>query len=222
MLSNLDRKEKAIYLRRIGYSYSYILKKVPVSKSTLSYWLSGVSYKPNRETILKIGNARAASSRAKNRIKNESIMEAKKESKEDIGELTKRDIFMLGLGIYIGEGTKTHQIVRVINSNPDIIKFAIKWFKDICGLRNANFRIRLHLYPDTDLRKSIRFWSNSVDLPEKQFQKSQVDKRTNKTLAKRGKLPYGTAHLSIRSLGEKKFGVYLSRKINAWIDEVLK
>lgn len=222
MLSNLDRMNEAIKLRKKGYSYSYILERISVSKSTLSYWLSGIPYIPNAETTLKIGEALAASGRAKNKIKIESINRATEEAKTDIGKLTKRDIFMLGLGIYIGEGTKTHNIVRVINSNPDIIKFVVGWFEEVCGLNRRNFRLRLHLYPDNVIKEAICFWSKSVGIPVGQFQKVQVDVRPNKTFAKRGKLPYGTAHLSIKSLGEKKFGVFLSRKINAWISEVLK
>jgi hypothetical protein len=49
-----------------------------------------------------------------------------------------------------------------------------------------------------------------------------VHQRKDKKLFKRGKLPYGTAHLAIKSNGEKKFGVFLARKINAWIEKVLE
>jgi transposase len=42
MLTKLKEKETAIELRKQGYSYSEILKKVPVAKSTLSLWLRSV------------------------------------------------------------------------------------------------------------------------------------------------------------------------------------
>ncbi|MDO8590785.1 MAG: helix-turn-helix domain-containing protein [bacterium] len=215
-------REKAEKLRQEGYSYTYISKKLNVAKSTLSYWLPSVPYVPNNETIAVIGKARAASGLAKHKLKLKSITEATTEAKKEMAHLSERDFFMVGLGIYIGEGTKTHGIVRLINSNPDIIKFAVGWFKDSCGLNLANIRIRLHIYPDNNEKKCIEFWSNATGVPMRNFQRTYIDRRTNKKLAKRGKLPYGTAHVSIRSLGEKKFGVFLSRKINAWIEEVLK
>ena len=129
---------------------------------------------------------------------------------------------MLGIGLYIGEGTKTHDIIRVINSDPKIIKLAINWFENACGLKLENFRMRIHLYPDNDLNECLDFWANASGIPLTQFQKTQIDLRKDKKLSKRGKLPYGTAHLSIKSNGAKEFGVFLSRRINGWMKEVLK
>lgn len=62
-------KNKAVELRKAGYSHTYIAERTGVSKSTLSSWLGGLSYKPNTETVLKIGKARAASGLAKSLIK---------------------------------------------------------------------------------------------------------------------------------------------------------
>jgi transposase len=42
MVVKFKEKETAIELRRQGYSYSEILKKIPVAKSTLSLWLRSV------------------------------------------------------------------------------------------------------------------------------------------------------------------------------------
>ncbi len=218
----LALRKKAEGLRLGGYSYTYISKKLNVSKGTLSQWLSLVPYTPNKETIAVIGKARVASGLVKHKLKLKSIADAKTEAEKEIGNLSERDIFMLGLGIYIGEGAKTHSIIRLINSNPDIIKFAVKWFKESCGLSISNIRIRLHLYPDNNESKCIDFWSKVTGIPRNNFHKTYIDRRVNKKLAKRGKLPYGTAHIGIKSLGQKKFGVFLSRKINAWIDRALK
>lgn len=213
-------KAQARALREKGYSYSFIQKEIPVAKSTLSYWLSDIPYTPNQETILHIGKARAASGAAKNKLKLSSFKRAKEEAKKNIGRLSKRDIFMLGLGLYAGEGTKTHDIVRLINANPKIIKFTILWFKEVCGLKNVNFMVRIHLYPDNDINEALTYWSQAIGLPLTQFQQTQVDTRVGKKVSKRGKLSFGTAHLSIKSMGNKDFGVFLARKINAWIEEV--
>lgn len=215
-------REEVFKLRKAGYSYNLISQKTGMSKSTLSGWLSRVPYAPNQTTIDRIGKARAASGRAKAKIKIESIEKAGVEAKKEIGKITRRDLFMLGIGIYIGEGAKTFNIVRVINADPKIIKFAVKWFEEIIDLPKENFRIRLHLYPDNNIKQCIKFWSNISKIPISQFQKTHIDERKDKKMFKRGKLPYGTAHLSIRSNNKKEFGVFLARKINAWIDEVLK
>jgi len=222
MIHIATAREQVFKLRKEGYSYNYISEKTGVSKSTLSGWLSGVSYMPNKTTIEKIGKARAASGYQKAKQKLESIEKAGREAKQDINKITKRDLFMAGVGIYIGEGTKTNGIVRIINADPKIIKFMVKWFKEVCGLPKENFRIRVHLYPDNNIEECVKFWSNNSGIPVAQFYKTQVDLRQNKKTFKKGKLPHGTAHLSVNSNGKKEFGVFLARKINAWIEEVLK
>jgi len=128
---------------------------------------------------------------------------------------------MLGLGLYIGEGMKSTQITRFVNSNPAIVKIIIRWFVDVIGLRRENFTIRIHLYPDSNVRKSLQFWSETTNIPLSQFQKTQIDRRVNKKAFKAGKLPHGTAHLTIRALAEKRFGVFLARRILGWSDVVL-
>ncbi len=213
-------KEKAIKLRREGHSYNYIIDKVGVSKGTLSCWLADIPYTPNEETISRIGKARAKSGEIKSLQKLNSIKLARSEAKKEVGFVDKRDLFMLGLALYIGEGSKSYGIVRVINANPDVIIFMIKWFKEIFGMSDKNFAIRLHLYPDNNKEECLGFWQKETGLSSVQFQKIQIDTRKNKKLSKRGKLPYGTAHLSVKSCGNKRFGVFLARKIEAWTKEV--
>lgn len=213
--------EESMSLRKQGYSYTYISEKTGISKSTLSDWLHKVEYHPNQEIINIIGKARAASGRAKHLQKLKTIEEAKLLAHSDIENLSKRDLFMVGIGLYIGEGTKTANIIRVINANPDIIKLAIRWFKEICGLQDDNFSIRIHTYPDNNIQETLQFWSAQTGLPLLQFSKTQIDLRLDKKMFKRGKLPYGTAHLTVKSNGNINFGVRLLRRILAWIEIVL-
>lgn len=217
----INIREKTFDLRRQGYSYTYISERTGIRKSTLSDWLHNVEYHPNQEIIDRIGKARAASGRVKHLQKLRTIEEARRIAISDIGKLNRRDLFMLGIGLYIGEGSKTSNIIRVINSNPEIIKLALKWFRNICGLRDENFSLRIHMYPDNDIGETLKYWSNQTGVPLSHFSKTQVDTRTGKKSLKRGKLPFGTAHLSIISRGNKDFGVKLLRRILAWIEIVL-
>lgn len=214
-------KLSAIELRKAGYSYSHIAESVGVSKSTLASWLAHVPYKPNAETISRIGKARAASGAAKSLLKRESIARARAEAAKEIGKLSRHDVFYVGLGLYIGEGAKSLENNRFTNANPAVMRFMIRWYTEALGLKRESLKIRLHIYPDNDEETCITFWSQAVRLPRKQFLKTQVDWRKNKKLVKVGKTPYGTAHLTAMSMGEKRFGVYLARKLLAWSDKVL-
>lgn len=215
-------KDEAVSLRKAGYSYTYIAQRTSVSKSTLSGWLASVSYKPNKETIDTIGKARTASGLAKSVLKLKSIDKARAEAKKEIGVFNNRDLFMLGIGLYIGEGSKSNNIVRITNSDYRVICLAIRWFSAAIGVPKSNFSIRIHMYPDGVEKDIINYWVKKTGIPLGQFKKSQVDYRIDKKVSRRGNLPYGTAHMTINSCGDKKFGVALFRKIEALSEEVFK
>ena len=208
-------------MRKKGYSYSFIKEEIDVSKSTLSYWLRDIPYTPNRKVIKRVGLALAKSGEAKSQIRRKSIQDAQKEAKNIIGDFSERDLLMFGLGLYLGEGDKTMNIVRVTNSDPEVINFAIRWLSKSFGLRKKNFTLAIHLYPDNNIKRSLKFWSDKTGISLEQFGKTQVDGRTNKKNKKRGKFPHGTAKLRVKGLGNPKNGVFLARKIKAMMSEVL-
>lgn len=211
---------KAIELRKAGYSYTYIQKQTGVSKSTLSDWLFGLPYERNQETIEIINKARLMANEAQRAKKRKSIKDAMDLALDDIGKFTKRDLFMLGIGIYIGEGTKTGNQIRVVNSDPRIIKTFLVWFKKVMGLQNRNFSIRIHTYPDNNQKDTILFWMKKTGLPRESFLKTRIDFRTDKTRKNFNKLPYGTAHITVKGAGRGNVGVFLLRRILSWIEIV--
>jgi arsenate reductase-like glutaredoxin family protein len=215
-------KENAIKLRKEGNSYSFISAKLSIAKSTLSNWLKNIEFMPN-----DLFNKNALNSKERlvslSRVdKLKSIMEANMYAKKEIGVLSKRDHFMFGLAIYLGEGSKIGNYLRISNSDPRIIKFSMEWFKIHFSVDNSNFRIRIHMYPDNNEEEVIRFWMKTLSLKREAFFTSNIDHRKNKKRNKVGVLPYGTAHLSVISSGNRNFGVLLYRKIIASIDFVLK
>lgn len=216
-----SKKTEAIKLREEGNSLAFISLRLSVSKSTLSEWLKGISFTPNVALQEKINeNSRRIINRS--RVdKALSEKEAHEFAYRQVKSIDGRDILLFGLGIYLGEGSKTGGITRMVNSDPKIIKFSIMWFKKCFGLSDNNFRIRIHMYPDNDEDAVIHFWMKALGLSKKSFQPSYIDKRINKRKDRRGVLPYGTAHLSVVSNGNKNHGVLLQRKIIATIDRVL-
>jgi hypothetical protein len=61
-----------------------------------------------------------------------------------------------------------------------------------------------------------------LNIKKEAFYRSLFDNRLNKKRKNKNILPYGTAHLSIVSDGNKDIGTLLHRKILASIDSVLK
>ena len=144
-------KEDAVKLRKEGNSYSFISTKLSVAKSTLSNWLKDVEFIPNDLFNRNVLNNRKKLVFLSRVDKLKSIVEANTYAKKEIGVLTKRDHFMFGLAIYLGEGSKIGNYLRISNSDPRVIKFSMEWFKTHFGVGNSCFRID---------RKSIRLNSS--------------------------------------------------------------
>ena len=214
--------QEAIYYRKKGYSYNMISQKLGLAKSTLSDWLNEIPFTLNKEVIARIGEAKIKSARFKNEQKLKNIKEMRALAIKELGKLSKRDLWLLGLGLYWGEGEKSNESVGLMNSNSEIIKTMIEWFKMVCGANTENFTGTIHGYPDTDIKKETSYWSKVTGIPKNQFKKPQIDKRTNKLKIKKGKLPHGTLKLRIKSNGKKELGRSLHRKITGWIETSYK
>ena len=209
----------AIKLRAAGNSYSMISERLGIAKSTLSNWLANIPFTPNQEVITSVGEAKLKSALYKQKLKFDDISKMRRVAAVDVGALSKRDIFMLGIGIYLGEGSKSLEEVKISNSNPAVLKLAIRWLMESTNLDISHFRITLHAYPDNDIANCIKFWSNQTGIPMSQFTKTIIDTRQNKSTLNKKKTPYGTAHLYIRSGGTLFPGVKsLHRKIMGWIE----
>lgn len=214
-------KIKAQKLRKAGNSYSMIGEQLRISKSTLSNWLNNIEFFPNQEVIKRVGQAKLKSALFKQKAKLADIESGKKEAIKDIGALSARDLFILGIGLYLGEGSKAIEEVKIANSDPEIIKLAIKWLTDSFNLNVKNFKITLHDYPDNDVEESKVFWSKQTQIPIEQFSKTVLDRRVNKSATNKRKLLYGTAHLYVKKGDTNLIGVRsLHRKIMGLIKAV--
>ena len=133
----ISLREQVFALRKNGFSYTYISSKTGLSKGTLSGWLTDVPYTPNKETVASFGKARAATSARRAQLRQDSIREIRKIAESDIGKISRRDLFMFGLALYLGEGCKSNSQVRMVNSDPRIIQAMVVWI-----IRGSEFTIR--------------------------------------------------------------------------------
>jgi len=217
---NPNRK-KAFLLRKKGYSYSMIGDRLGICKSTLSFWFKDIPFIPNKKVIERIKKGPFKSGQIRHNKRVVEIAKIKNVARRELGIITKRDLWMLGLGVYIGEGSKAYETTQIINSDPAIVRLAVKWFNDICGVQKDNITVVMHLYPDNNEAACRNYWKKITGLSNKQFRKTQIDRRMNKSSSKRRKLPYGTIRLSIISNGDSNFRVNLHRKIMGWIESSL-
>jgi transcriptional regulator with XRE-family HTH domain len=189
MARTLD-KEKARKLRAKGKSYSEIKQALGISKSTLSNWLNDMPLSAKQIRELRDFNPR--------RIEHfRETMQRKREARlddafirvrRDIGRLSKRDLFIGGLYLYWGEGTKSDRgAISIANTDPSVIRAFLDW-SEIMRIRKGQMRVRLHLYTDMNIERETLYWSKQLSMPLTQFRKPHIK---NSSLAG---LTYKTGH----------------------------
>ena len=187
-------RQKALIMRKKGMSYSQIKEKLKVSKSTLSIWLQNfpLSEKHIRE-LRSDSPIRIEKYRNTMRKKKEArLKEVYKKVSKDIGGFSKRELFLAGLFLYWGEGTKASNSSTVLtNTNPAMLKFFIKWL-ELFNIKRKNLKIKLHLYSDMDIKKSIAFWSKELRIPVSQFKKPYIKKTKLKSITYKNGFGKGT------------------------------
>ena len=108
MISKKKEKELAIHLRRKGKSYSEILAKIPVAKSTLSLWLREIGLsKPHKQKLTEkrlLAARRGGETRKKQRL--EFTKSIYKKTSDDIDKISKRDLWLMAVMLYLAVGSK--------------------------------------------------------------------------------------------------------------------
>ncbi len=168
-------KEEALRLRHKGLSYSQIRDLLGVSKSTLSGWLHDVPLSKEEMRSLQHSEVVIEKIRLTKTKKRESRLRGvfDKVSK-DIGSLSERELFLVGLCLYWGEGTKAQAYtVALANTDPTMIRFYLLWL-DSMGIKRERISIRLHLYSDMDIEKETEFWSMETKIPTGSFRKPYI------------------------------------------------
>ena len=156
MTLKFKEKERAIELRRTGFSYSEILKNVPVAKSTLSLWLHSVNLskrQKQRLTEKKLAAMQRGWAKTHQR-KLDRIENIKKETRNQVNTITRRELWLIGSILYWAEGTKAHS-ATITNSDYRVIKFMTRWFKEYFKVSSDELSIHLHLHSGQDEQKMI-------------------------------------------------------------------
>lgn len=209
-MARFKDREKALALRKQKYSYSQIKKILKINKSTLSYWLRDYPLSKKRIRELRDWNEQRIE-RYRETMRNKREKRLKNfylEQKNLIFPLNKRELYLAGLFLYWGEGTKTQQsVVSISNTNPSIIKFFIFWLTKALNVTKNRIRVYLHLYNDMDIKKEMAYWSIALKIPLSQFNKPYVKITSSERINHKGVFGHGTCNIKIGDarLSEKIF-----------------
>ena len=129
-MAKMKERDHATTLRLKGKSYSQIKEIVGVSKGTLSNWLRELPLSKERISELRDKNeVRIERYRATmQRKRNEYLASIYKQEVKFLKSITARELYIGGLFLYWGEGTKNLPYrLSLSNTDPNVIKFFIYW-----------------------------------------------------------------------------------------------
>ena len=162
----LEEKKIAIKLRKKGLSYSEIKKEVAVSKDTLSRWCRDIILSPSQlERLMK----KKLSGSLKGRIKGAKVQQQRRiqeikhleiVGEKEVGKLSKRDRFLIGISLYVAEGYKTDKCIGFSNSDPKLIMFMIDWFKEFLDIEPIKFRGAIWIHDNLNCKSAEFIISN--------------------------------------------------------------
>jgi len=193
MAASSREKQRAVQLRLKGVAVTKIAKILGRSKGTVWNWLRHVPVTPaQRRALLERSNIKGIAARAhEEALSNRRLWRA--EAAEQWTKLQNDSFFLLGLGLYWGEGHKTSGRLELSNSDPELLKVWAAW----CGrfLTDCELTASVMIHSDTDSKQALLFWETTLRLSVKVYWHSKRTKIDNKFFHK--KLPYGTARVSV-------------------------
>ncbi len=215
-MAKFQEKIKAQQLRREGWSINTIVKKLNVSKGSVSSWCQEITLTKKQKEILKRNaieaghNGRMIGANMNRKKKLEKIKFYEKSGVEVIKKMSKRDLFMTGLGLYWGEGVKSDKSsLAFVNSDQEAILFMYKWFNVVFGIKKEEFmpRIFINEMHKPRINKVLKFWSNLLELPIEQFGNPVLLKMKQKKVYENYENYYGVLSLKVRKSSELKYKI---------------
>lgn len=165
-------RSRAEKLRKRGLSYKEILKKVPVSKSTISQWCRNI--KLTRNQIIRLGSLYDKQLRGA-KVNQRKSLERRERVRllaiQEIPKLTTDMLKIAGAMLYWAEGDKGNG-TQLANSDPACVVFYVRWLHKVFNIPPGQLTISMHLHRGQSEYKERGFWSKITGIPVANFRKT--------------------------------------------------
>ncbi|MGI9623558.1 MAG: hypothetical protein ACR2PK_12040 [Acidimicrobiales bacterium] len=190
---HVDKQLRARELRAEAWTLDEIARELDSAKSSASLWTRGVKFTPKPRNR----GVGVTKPHPMHLAKLAEIEECREWGLQQVGELSDRDLFMAGIGLYAGDGAKAGAEVRFANSNPALVALYCRWLRRFFEIDESRLRVSLYLHEGLDLTSANRHWSEVTGIPEAQFYKPY--RAVPDVSIRRNKHAFGCAHVRYAS-----------------------
>lgn len=181
----LHKKQKAIELRKKGYSLNEIAGNLNVAKSSISLWVRGlpISDFARKRLYMRAVNGRLRAAEVKSEKVNRKDNFYLAHSRSIVASLPANKNYqkVLCAMLYWCEGVKSVDYgMCFMNSDPKLIQLFLKLLRDNFEIKEEKLKALLHLHKYHDINKEIAFWSEITHINKQQFLKPYIKENSGK------------------------------------------
>ncbi|GHF77992.1 helix-turn-helix domain-containing protein [Streptomyces griseosporeus] len=183
-----DLRARARELRQQGWTYNQIQAELGCSKSSVSLWVRDLPH-PEPKCTPEERRARMNAGLARLRSSQDREREAlKKAAAAAIGELSARELFIVGVALYWAEGAKDKpyrrtEVLNFINSDPNVIRLFLSWL-DLLGVTRDRLTVRVSIHETADVASAEKFWAEVTGIDVSSFSKATLKRHNPRTVRK--------------------------------------
>ncbi|CAM5528508.1 hypothetical protein [Streptomyces atroolivaceus] len=179
-----DLRAKARELRLQGMTYDQIQVELGCSKGSISLWVRDLP-KPTSRTREEASAIAKRGWEVILRQREQERQEMKLSARGEIGSLTERELFLVGVGLYWAEGTKDkpharRERVAFVNSDPGMIQIFLAWLA-LMDIAPGRLRFRVMIHESADVASAERYWAGLTGADLSAFGKTTLKKHNPRT-----------------------------------------
>lgn len=179
-----DLREMARELRLKGLTYDQIQLELGCSKSSISLWVRDLPKPPKRtrEQASLIAKRGWEATMQRREVERQRTRHT---ATQEIGAMSDRELFLLGVGLYWSEGSKAkphrpQERMTFINSDPHMLKVFLAWLK-LLGVGRDRLRYAVHIHETANVSAAERFWADVAGVDVADLSKTTLKKHNPKT-----------------------------------------
>ncbi|MFI1939527.1 hypothetical protein ACH44C_20510 [Streptomyces purpureus] len=183
-----DLRERARELRREGKTYDQIQLELGCSKSSISLWVRDLPKPERKRTREQASEIAKRGWEVTLQRREEERQATKRTAASEVGTLSDRELFLLGVGLYWAEGSKDkpydrRENVTFVNSDPGMIEIFLAWL-DLLGVERGLVRYCVMIHENADVEGTEQYWAQLVGADRSAFNKTTLKRHNPKTVRK--------------------------------------
>jgi DNA-binding CsgD family transcriptional regulator len=182
-------RDRARQLRADGATYDEIAAELGVSKSSVSLWVRDIAvpvrpYDPERVALMR--EKRWGPTLRRREAERRATKEA---SAALAGELSDRDVLLLGAVAYWCEGAKDkpyqrREVVQFTNTDADLIRLMLRCLL-LLGVQPEEVTFRVAIHETADVTSAEEFWRGAIGIPGATFARATIKRHNPRTNRRR-------------------------------------